>query len=302
VIDLALLALVAGAGRVVVESGASCPTAAEVAQRLEALLPPLPPGEAPARATWADEGGQLRVRLGAADGAPLAERALAVEASCADRANVIAVVIAAWDVEQRAEHVADPSLPHAARAPAPPSAAPAITAAAPPPSTPSRLGLELALGPALTFADGGVAPGAALTAALWGRGRLGARVALGGLLPRSDDVGTGSATWTRVGAAFEVAARASGRLGRLDAHAGVVAGAVVAAGSGFDLDHTTGGFSPGAVAGVDWSHLVGRFFVGAGASLSAWTSQRLVSSAEATATRALPRWQPSVDVAVGAVF
>jgi len=79
-------------------------------------------------------------------------------------------------------------------------------------------------------------------------------------------------------------------------------GAVVAAGSGFDLDHTTGGFSPGAVAGVDWSHLVGRFFVGAGASLSAWTSQRLVSSAEATATRALPRWQPSVDVAVGAVF
>jgi hypothetical protein len=297
---LAQAGAVAGPSRVVVESATDCPTAAEVEQRLRVLLPPLE-GAEPARATLAAEAGALRVRLRGADGATLAERTLTVAASCADRANVVAVVIAAWDVEQRAERVEDPTLPRPPRPPraAPPSAPPTVVAAPPPPPAGGPR-LELALAPGATLASG-VAPSAALTAGLWGR-HLGARLGIFGLLPRTEGLGAGLARWTRVGATLEAAARASGRLGRLDGHAGLVAAAVVAHGSGFDVDRDTSGFSPGACVGVDWSYLFGRAFSGAGASLSAFPEQRLVFSSPAPATRELPRLEPAVDVVLGVIF
>jgi hypothetical protein len=290
----------AGPDRVIVDSATTCPSAAEIEERLRVLLPPLADGAAPERASLVAEDGALRVRLRAADGTPLAERTVTVAASCADRANVVAVVIAAWDVQQRAEHVDDPSLPRAARATPPP--APNVVVASPAPA-PTSLGprLELTLAPALTFVDGGATPSGTLAVSLWGR-RLGARAGLFGLLPRTDGLGGGQARWTRVGVTLEAALRVSGRLGRLDGHAGFIAGAVVADGSGFDLDHETSGFSPGAIAGVDWSYLFGRVFAGAGASLSAWTAQRLVFDAGAPVARALPRLQPAVDLDVGVVF
>jgi len=293
-------ATAAAPGRVVVESATTCPTAAEVEERLRVLLPPLGDGAAPERATLSAEAGALRVRLAAADGAPIAERTVTVAASCADRANVVAVVIAAWDVQQRAERVDDPSLPHAPRA-APPPSPPAVVAAAPSPPRAAGPRLEVALGPAVTFVDGGVAPTGALTAALWGR-RLGGRLGAFGLLPRGEALGAGEARWTRVGATLEAGLRATGRFGRLDGHAGLVLGAVVASGQGFDLDHQTGGLSPGALAGADWSYVFGRLFAGAGASLSAWTEQHLVFQSSPVAARGLPRLQPAVGVHVGAIF
>jgi hypothetical protein len=308
---LALLAqagAAAGPGRVVVESTTDCPTAAEVEQRLRVLLPPLGDAVEPARASLAAEDGALRVRLRAADGATIAERTLTIAASCADRANVVAVVIAAWDVQQRAERVDDPSLPRAPRA-APPPQAPTVVVAAPSPPAPAGPQLELRLAPGATLADG-VTPSAALAASLWGR-RLGARLGVFGLLPRTEALGAGQARWTRVGATLEAAARSSGRLGRLDGHAGFIAGAVVARGQGFDVDHDASGFSPGACLGVDWSYLLGRAFVGAGASLAAFPEQRLVfqstSSTSPTSTgapvaHALPRLEPAVDLAVGVIF
>jgi hypothetical protein len=290
----------ASAGRVVVESAIECPKAAEVAERLKVLLPPLPEGAAPERATLSATDGALRVRLETGDGALIAERTVAVAASCADRANVAAVVIAAWDMQQRAERVEEPSLPPAPR-PSPPAAPPTVVVASPPPAPAAGPRLELALAPAATFVDGGAAPAAGLAAALWGR-HLGARFGVSGLLPRTDALGDGRARWTRVGATLELGARASGRLGRLDGHAGLVAGAVVASGQGFDLDHNTGGFSPGALAGADWSYLFGRVFAGAGASLSVWTAQRLVFDAGAPVAHALPRLQPAVNLQLGVIF
>ncbi|HVU50432.1 MAG TPA: hypothetical protein VHL80_07080, partial [Polyangia bacterium] len=155
--------------------------------------------------------------------------------------------------------------------------------------------------PGLAFAGGAATPSGALSASLWGR-HLGARFGAFGLLPRSDDLGAGGARWTRLGATFEVALRAAGRLGRLDGHAGVVTGAVVASGRGFAIDEQTGSFSPGAIAGADWSYVFGRLFAGVGASLSVYPTQRLVFSGDAPVTRALPHLQPAVDLAAGAVF
>jgi hypothetical protein len=304
VIELALLAFAAqlATSRVVVESATSCPTAADVEARLQVLLPPLAEGAAPERATLLADDGALRVRLSAADGTALGERTVTVDASCADRANVVAVVIAAWEQQRRAEPVDAPALPHSPRrAPPPRAEAVAVVAAAP---TPALAGpqLELTLGPAVTFVDGGVTPTGILAAALWGR-RAGARLELFGLLPRADALGDARAQWSRAGAAVELGVRLRGRFGRLDAHAGLVAGVVVAQGQGFDLDHTTGGFSPGALAGLDWSALVGaRFVVGASARLSAWTAQRLVEGATTPVARALPRLQPALGLHVGVIF
>jgi hypothetical protein len=190
-------------------------------------------------------------------------------------------------------------LPHAPRAAPPPAPTVVVAAPTPPPAPGARV--ELALAPQLTFVDGGVAPSGALAASLWGR-LFGARLGLLGLWPQSEALGAGTARWTRVGATLEAGVRASGRYGRVDGHAGFVAGAVIAHGQGFDLDHDTSGFSPGALAGADWSYPFGRFFAGAGASLTAWTSQHLVFSGSGRVAHALPRLQPSVGVNVGAVF
>jgi hypothetical protein len=287
------------AGRVVVESATTCPTAAEVEERLRVILPPSTDGEPPEHASLAAQESALRVRLRAADGTTIAERTLTVAASCADRANVVAVVIAAWDVQQRAERVEDPSLPRPPR-PAPP-APPTVVVATPAPPPPPVVRFELALAPGATVVDGALAPSGTLSAALWGR-RLGGRLAFFGLLPRTEPLGNGEARWTRAGVAVEAAARASGRLGRLDGHAGLVAAALVASGRSFDVNHDASGLSPGAIAGASWSYVVGRLFVGAGASVSLFPSQRLVFQADPPLARTLPRLQPAGELLVGAIF
>ena len=304
-IELLLLALTAPvpAGRVVVESATACPTAAEVDARLRVLLP-APDGDAPPKhATLDDDAGTLRIHLTGPDGAVLGDRTVVVEASCADRANVVAVVIAAWDVQQRAQQVDDPSLPH--RAPPAVPAPPTVVVASAPAPAPERTSLELALGPAVTFVDGGAAPTAALAAGLWGR-RLGAaRRAVRPVAARRGARRRQRAVDARGRDTFEARrARARARRPpRATCTPGLVTGAVVAEGQGFELDHTQGGFSPGAVVGADWSYTLGRFFVGAGGALSAWTAQRLVSDdATAPTTHALPRLQPSLDAHVGVVF
>jgi hypothetical protein len=303
VIELVRLALLAqltapAPGRVRVESDTACPAASDVEARLAPLLPPLGPGETPERAAIRAEGdARVRVSLFGADDAPVGDRTLALGAACADRANVVAVVVAAWEAQRAREDVAAPSLP---RRPAPPPvvAAPVVAAAAPPPAPPPAWTLELALGPAVTLVDGGASPAAALSVGAWGR-RLGARAGLFGFWPRTDGVGAGSARWARAGASLELGARARTRAGRFDAHAGVVGAALVAAGSGFELDRTASGLSPGAAVGVDWSYLFARTFVGAGASAVGWTAQRLVSDGD---VRSLPRWQLSLDARVGVSF
>jgi hypothetical protein len=293
VTELALILLLAqaGAARVTVQSDTTCPTAVEVQSRLQALLPPLAEGAAPAQAAIAAEDGSLRVRLRGADGAALAERTLTLEASCADRANVVAVVIAAWEAQERAEHMQEPSLPRT------PTPAPAVVASPSPPPAP-RLSVELWAGPAITLLPAGPRAGGTLAASVWGR-RLGARLALQGTWPLEQDLLDGRARWTRSAATLEVGVRAAGRAGRLDFHAGALAGMLVAHGEGFEVDHTTTGFSPGLVAGADWSYAVGRLLLGAGVNATGWTTQRLVSAA---ATYALPRLQVAADVHAGVVF
>jgi hypothetical protein len=301
VTDIALVVLLTSvdvaAGPVIVESTTTCPTAAEVEARLQALLPPATEGTPRRRAKLASEDGALHVYLAALDGTPLGDRTLAVEASCADRANVAAVVIAAWEAQQRAEEVQAPSLP---RRPAP---APAVVVApAPEPPPPPRVTVEVTAGPAATLTGRAVSPTLALAVEMWGQ-RVGARLGLFGLAPRTETLGAGSARWTRVGGTLELGVRARGPAGRLDAHGGLVAAGLMAQGSGFDVDHRVTGFVPGLGAGVDLSRAFGHAVVGLGAFAAGFVEQSLVDTTTGSRiTRALPRFQVSLDAHAGFVF
>ncbi|HET6281514.1 MAG TPA: hypothetical protein VFH73_11115 [Polyangia bacterium] len=298
--ELALLSAVLqpGVSRVAVDSATSCPTAAEVETRLEALLPSVPEGAPREHATITVADGALRVHLTGADGAAIGVRTLTLDVSCADRANVVAVVIAAWEAQQRNELLPAPAFPRAA---------PAVTTAASQPAPPraptpeSPWTGEITAGPAMIYASGNFAPTAVAAATVWRR-RLGGRLALMGVWPRDQSLGPGQAQWTRAGATAELAYRIPGRAGRLDLHGGVVAGAVIARGQGFDSDHTTSGFSPGLAGGVDWSWSLGRVVLGLGAGLWGWTDQRLVSFSTNPATRSLPRLELSLGASVGLAF
>ncbi|HVR63595.1 MAG TPA: hypothetical protein VMU50_16960 [Polyangia bacterium] len=304
--ELALLGLFVlqggGGSRVAVESATACPSATEVEARLGALLAPTDESAARERAAISAEGNRLRVRLTAADGTPIGERVLTLDVSCADRANVVAVVIAAWEAQQRPQRVPAPTLP--ARPPpaaaAPPPAA-VVVAVPPPVVAPTSLAIEIAVGPAVTLADGALSPSARLTVGLWGP-RLGGRLLLFGMWPQENDLGDGRARWARAGAALELARRfAEGRF-QLDLHAGPVLGLVFASGTGFERDMTTAGLSPGLTGGLDGTWTRGRVVVGLGASAFGWTAQRLVTSSEPVGVRALPRVELSLGATAGVRF
>lgn len=304
--ELALLVLLAqtaggaappGIQPVSVDSATTCPSADEVEARLRLLLPPA--SGAPKRAHVTAEDGALHVHLDSADGAALGDRTVAVEAaSCADRASVVAVVIAAWDAQHRAEDVQAPALPRPAGRPATPT-----TIIATPLPARAPLSLEVSAGPALTLTSDGLAPAASASLAVW-RSRVGARLGLTGFLPRTRDVGSGNASWSRSGASLELGLRLGGPRARLDAHAGLVAGLLTARGSGFDVDHAATRLVPGLIAGLDASRAVGPLILGLGVTGSAFNQQVLIdaSSTAAPVARALPRLQLTFDLHVGWTF
>jgi hypothetical protein len=299
VTELALLVLLAqsaasGAARpVIVQSATTCPTADEVEARLRVLLPPATEGTAAKRASIAAEDGALHVHLDAPDGTPLGDRRIATDdASCTDRASVVAVIIAAWDAQRRVE-VQAPALPR----PAPPDV---VVAAATPPAAPP-LSVEVIAGPAMTLTSAGLSPAAHLALSAW-RSRVGARLGLTGFAPRTDDVGSGSARWSRAGVSFELGLRLGGRAGRLDAHAGLMAGLLTARGIGFDVDHTQARLVPALTAGLDASRAFGRLILGLGVSGAAFNRQTLIDETTTPAGRALPRLQLTFDLHAGLAF
>jgi hypothetical protein len=299
VTELALLVLLAQAAGgaappVSVDSATTCPTADEVEARLRVLLPPA--SGAPKRARVTAEEGALHVHLDAADGAALGDRTIAVEAaSCADRASVVAVVIAAWEAQHRAEDVQAPALPR-------PSGPPATVVATPLPDRP-RLSLEVTAGPALTLTSDGLTPAASAALAVW-RTRVGARLGLTGFLPLTRDVGAGSARWSRAGVSVELGLRLGGPVARLDAHAGLVAGLLTARGNGFDVDRGETRLVPGLTAGLDATRAIGRLVLGLGVTGAVFNEQVLIdaSSNAPPVGRALPRLQLTFDLHVGWTF
>src|SRR5262249_54534493 len=127
--SFAALLLMFAAGVVKVDGSASCPSPAQVATRLRALLADVPAAGAPDQARIDAMRGQLRIELRSAAGILIGARRVDVVGSCADLAGVAAVVIAAWETELRSARLPLPRLPapRAERAP-PPAVSPSARA------------------------------------------------------------------------------------------------------------------------------------------------------------------------------
>src|SRR5215813_12303879 len=87
-------ALALGSG-IAIGGSAQCPTATQVSERLQDLMPKA--SARSDRATLEEHDGELHIELHGADGSFVGGRTLAARGSCTERAQAVAVTIAAWE-------------------------------------------------------------------------------------------------------------------------------------------------------------------------------------------------------------
>ena len=230
-----------------VTSDSDCPSAGEVAARLEGLWSGASPASVAAHVRVG--AGQMTVEL-VSESEPAVSRSLPTEPDCESRAQAAALVIAAWldtvtaDPLGLAVPVAIPAVPTSPQVPAPV----AETSPAPP-----RLLLDLG-----AFASGDARGAGAGVAgeAEWLRlaGRFGLLAGLSVPLPRELGVGQGTARWWRPVLALALRVPLTQGSWILDGGVGPAFGLLVVAGSGFDQNHTDVAASWGATAGLRLAH------------------------------------------------
>src|SRR4051812_30953845 len=124
-LGLILLAAGAPSGAVIVRGDSDCPSPSAVSEALAGLLSPPEAGDAPDVVELRRHDGALEVRLTEAGGPLIAARRLAAGQPCRERAQTVAVLVAAWETRLRAgEQAVLPRIPvpAPARGPGPPDA------------------------------------------------------------------------------------------------------------------------------------------------------------------------------------
>jgi hypothetical protein len=285
---------------VTVEGDAVCPTAADVATRLGALLPARATDEAPDVARLELRGGVLLVTLARPDGSPIGERAIDRSFACADLASAAAVVVATWESDVHPEfRLASPPPPPPSATP-PPVAPPVVTAVPASRRTAASWDLGAALSGSLAPGSGGTAPAlGALVVGSWtpGGGRLGARLALSGVSERELPLGAEHVRWQHLAAALgpQIRLPLASAPWVVDLHAEAVAGWLVASGQGFDKDLHDGSLDPGLGAGLRMLvKTTGRVVPWLEVSTTGWLRRQTAYSTPAVASVALPRFEALV--------
>jgi hypothetical protein len=287
-----------------VQGDAVCPTAADVAARLGALLPARATDEPPDVARLDLRDGALLVTLTGADGTMIGERALDRGFACSDLASAAAVVIATWesDVHPEFRLAAAPAAPRPT-VPAPRAAPPVLTALSSPPSRASTWDVGAGLSGSLAPGSGGVAPAiGALVVGSWtpGARRTGIRLALAGTMDRELPLGAGRVRWQRtdvaLGPQLRLASAASPQA--VDLHAEALAGWLVASGNGFTNDLREGSLDPGLGAGARLSLGRGAFVPWLEASLAGWLRRQTAYATPGTDVVTLPRFEASLALGV----
>jgi hypothetical protein len=259
----------------VVTGDATCPAPADVARRLDGLIPATsePPGSPVGRVIVTRNGPAMRLVLLGPNANELATRELPIEGTCDDLASAAAVVVAAWQADL------NPDLTPAVALPAKPAPAPvalAIAHAAPP--TPASRRLELGLGLVVSDVDGNLVPGAVLTGA-FGRGSFGLDASLMGTTSRTTAVGAlaTAASWTRVTLALGPAWQPRRGALRGDVHVQGLVGVLHV--RGVNLANAGSDTTPqlGAGAGAKMELVTGTSALWLGVDVFAWPgAQRLV--------------------------
>lgn len=173
-----------------------CPDAAAISQRLSGLLSAAADPPEPDRVDLTVDGGDLRLRLSRADGSLVAERRIPRSTRCAELADAVAALVAAWESDLRP--VAPPAAP-----PLPEPARPTQMTPVPLPQVeveqvprdPARASYEVGVLPALWLGGGSsVSFAGSLRAGVWSRrSPVGLALSLSATLPFQGE----SARWRR---------------------------------------------------------------------------------------------------------
>jgi hypothetical protein len=244
-----VLAAALAAISVDVHSTTDCPSGEAVAERLRPLLPERSATNAPAdRAeieATTDEPPAIHLRLRGADGHVIGERSLPAQENCADSAEAVAAIVAAWE-----------SAPVTTEAPAPPATVAEVAVPVPPAP---RLELAVGASAGAALVGGTAATGTVELAAGLPDRRWQIRLAAGGQTARQLDLGGGTVDWQHTSFAAGVVVRSLHPKWRVSVDAGPTLGWATLAGSGFTPSRTRRSFEYGGTAGLRLARWFGPF-------------------------------------------
>jgi hypothetical protein len=242
-----------------VEAGA-CPSSRDIEQRLAAMLSSPSTMGPPDVAQVFRQTDLLQIQLVSPDAALIAERTLPYAGTCAELADVVAVILASWESDVH------PEFARAAAEPATGTVAAAVVSVPQPASSlasprSSRFDLGAGAGVSLTdsladsltlagiVAGTWVPHGSGLGVRLWGAGETYHVISMGG---------THDARWRRwmVGGGLDW--RRIGRVAKLDVHGGLALALLQASGVGFDQNPSASSAAPAVALGIRASVWVSR--------------------------------------------
>ena len=287
-------AVVVAALPVQVES-VSCPTGHEVEQELAAMVSSVSESIRPDVARVLRWGNQLQIELVGPDAVVIAERWINDSGSCAELAELIAVMIASWESDVHPEF----ARPH----PEPVASGGAENTARPSPPGPSTGAYyEVAAGASLSWS--GSPAVAAILAAGWVPRGVGPGLHLSATVEstRTMDLAQGQAAWRRWAGSAELDWRLPRGAWALDLHGGLALGWLAASGVGFSKNHSDTSFSMGGTAGARLSRwATRRVSVWLELAASYWPRQQLVYGQPNMVPQEIPHYQglASVGVAFG---
>jgi hypothetical protein len=275
----------------------NCPSGRDIEPALASMLPPMPEGRLPDVARVVHQGDRLQIELINADAAVIAERWFDQTGTCADRAALVAVVIASWESDVHPEF----ARPHAEPIPAAAVAAPAANQDDRG-TVPVDQSFDLAAGPTLSLADS-LAVGGSIAATWVARGTgLGANLSAAGETARTLNLAGAQANWRRWAIATDADWRLASGRATLDIHGGLALGLLSANGARFDRNRSTLSFAPGARAGARLSWWLTRnIAVCLDVAGIYWLRQQIVYAQPVPAQQDVPRFQgvAMLGVAVG---
>lgn len=278
---LVLLATSASAS-IVVEGGATCPTAAEVTAQLPATLfeRVASPRD---RIRIENDQQNVHITLQGQEGGAVVDRVLPQTGSCAELARAAAVLLEVWLVERHPEWTEPVALP-------PPVIA-TSSAPAPPESPTSPSSYEIALSAGLDATAISAAPALAWEGFRWGQ-RWGVGLGVLASAPTTLDLGAGQSRWMHATLWSGVARRWDWYRWRLTLDGGLGAGMVFAWGSGFTHNYAKTGLAPVATMAVVLGRLLARSFtlaIEVRATAWPWPPTLAADNAESPSRR-LPTW------------
>lgn len=275
---LVLLWLMAAGPVIRADDTQGCPAAEAVSQRLAGLLSTSADPPAPDRVDLTVDGSDLHLRLSRADGSLVAERRIPRSNRCAELADAVAALVAAWEADLRPVAPPPPPAP-AAALPAPATPLPVLEVEEAPREQ-LRPSYEVGVLPALWLGGGSVSFAGTLRGGVWSRrSPVGLTLALSATLPFESE----SARWRRHALSAGVMGRLRHRWLFVDGLGEAVLGwLVVQEGAG-----ARASFDPGLTIGLRAGSQVARRFevyLSVAAWGAAWTRNDGLSSG------AVPHW------------